>query len=120
MNPLQQHERDTRLLHIAEAGQEILALTEGFTYEDFSHDRRTSLAIERLLITIGEALNRALIADPALSDRVSAARRITGFRHRLVHDYPEVDYEVVWTVLHDHLPRLLAEVRSLLPPSPAP
>jgi uncharacterized protein YutE (UPF0331/DUF86 family) len=40
--------------------------------------------------------------------------RVIAFRNMLVHGYDNLDHEVVWEVIRGHLPRLLAEVVSLL------
>ena len=66
-------------------------------------------AVIRNLRTIAESTQR-------LSDSLKAAepevpwRAIAGFRNVLVHDYFEIDLEVVWTVVDQDLPRLAAAV----------
>jgi uncharacterized protein with HEPN domain len=42
--------------------------------------------------------------------------KVTGMRHRLVHDYFEIDPDVVWEVVTNRLPDL---VQQLLPYAPA-
>jgi uncharacterized protein with HEPN domain len=51
---------------------------------------------------------------PDLEKRVSHARRIVGFRNRLIHGYATVAHEVVWGVVESYLPRLRSEVDELL------
>jgi uncharacterized protein with HEPN domain len=41
---------------------------------------------------------------------------IVGMRHRLVHDYNQVDLDLVWTVARDRLPELIAVLEPLVPP----
>ena len=46
--------------------------------------------------------------------RISHARLIVGFRNRLVHEYPQIDDEAVYSIaLHD-VPVLRAECGALL------
>jgi uncharacterized protein with HEPN domain len=37
-------------------------------------------------------------------------------RHRLIHDYNQVDLDLVWTVAGDRLPELVAVLEPLVPP----
>ena len=66
-------------------------------------------AVIRNLQTIAESTQR-------LSDGIRATepevpwRAIAGFRNVLVHDYFEIDLEVVWSVVDQDLPRLVAAV----------
>jgi uncharacterized protein with HEPN domain len=39
-------------------------------------------------------------------------------RHILAHDYDEVDNDIVWRILTDHLPPLIIQLRQLLPSPP--
>jgi uncharacterized protein with HEPN domain len=114
MNPLEQLERKSRLWHIAEAAEMIAGLTVGRTFDDYVSDVTLRLSTERLLITIGEALSRALVVDRELVGSISDARQIIACRNQLVHNYPGIDSQTIWRIVQDHLPRLLSEVRSLL------
>ena len=40
--------------------------------------------------------------------------RIVGFLNRIIHGYDAIDHAAVWGVIQGHLPRLLAEVETLL------
>ncbi|MBN1868333.1 DUF86 domain-containing protein [Candidatus Sumerlaeota bacterium] len=41
-------------------------------------------------------------------------KRMTGMRDKLVHEYFGVDLSIVWTVIHEELPPLRAEIEKLL------
>ena len=41
-------------------------------------------------------------------------RQIVGMRNRLVHGYDQLDLDVVWDVTLKHVPKLLAQVESIL------
>jgi uncharacterized protein with HEPN domain len=114
MNHLQQLERKSRLWHIERAGREIQEIATGRTVDDYDRDRMLSAAIERLFIIIGEALHRALQVDPELATHISNVTRIVNLRHQLVHNYPNVDAERIWSIIEKDLPLLLREVRALL------
>lgn len=43
-------------------------------------------------------------------------RKIIGMRHRLIHAYNEVRLDVVWEVVQNDLPSLIATLEPLIPP----
>jgi len=45
---------------------------------------------------------------------------MAGIRHRIVHDYGDVDLDVVWRVVTHELPALINKVRAILPPDVRP
>jgi len=61
----------------------------------------------------GEALKQAVDLDPSLADRVTDVRLIIAFRNRLVHGYSGTSPELVWGIVQNDVPRLLAEVRAI-------
>jgi uncharacterized protein with HEPN domain len=38
-------------------------------------------------------------------------------RHRIVHDYLNVDEDIVWEVVQNDLPRLVAILENIIPPT---
>ena len=40
-------------------------------------------------------------------------RRIVGLRHRIVHEYFDVDLDLVWEIVHSELPALGGQLRGL-------
>ncbi len=69
-------------------------------------------AVERNLITIGEALNQLLKKNPEIE--ISNARRIVDTRNKLTHGYDEIENVQVWSIIIKHLPVLKNEVNILL------
>ena len=39
---------------------------------------------------------------------------MTGMRHRLVHDYGRIDYEIVWDVVNEKLPMVRDDLTAFL------
>jgi uncharacterized protein with HEPN domain len=92
---------------------QAIALIESFTSEssDFNvyiSDLKTQSAVERQLGIIGEAVNKfeKLFADSALIN----AKKIVGFRNRLIHAYDTVDPSIVWAIIKNHLDPLKKEI----------
>ncbi len=40
--------------------------------------------------------------------------QIADFRNRIIHEYAELDFEVVWAIVQNEVPRLLERSDSLL------
>ena len=72
--------------------------TTGLTRSQFDTDEDLQLIVERLLITVGEALGEAESSNPELSERIPNIRSVVGTRNRIVHNYWNVDPNVLWDV----------------------
>jgi len=114
MTPLEDAERNSRLWHIAEAAESLLRIAGEHTVDEYVSNIELRWAIERGLSVIGEAASRLRKVDPEVP--ITAIDAIVGFRNRLIHDYPAIEPREVWSIVVDEVPRLLAEVRVLLPP----
>ncbi len=69
-------------------------------------------AVERNLITIGEAMNLLLKKNPEIP--ITNSRRIVDARNRLTHGYDEIESTQIWNIIMNHLPLLHSEVTGLL------
>ncbi len=69
-------------------------------------------AVERNLITIGEAMSSLLKRVPEIL--ISNSRKIVDTRNRLTHGYDDIENLQVWSIVIKHLPILKIEVQSLL------
>lgn len=104
----------TYLADIKKAGEHIQTFTHGKTQSNYEHDVMLRSAVERQFTIIGEALGQALKMDEELEHQLPDIRVIIAFRNRLIHGYALVKNDVVWGVIVDDLPRLLAKVDTLL------
>ena len=86
----------------------------GKTFADYHVDSMLRDAVERNLITIGEAINQLSRADAPTAAQITGFQDIVGLRNILVHGYESVDDETVWNILDADLPLLAQEVDSLL------
>lgn len=94
-----------------------IELIEDFTksissYADYVSDLKTQSAVERQLGIIGEAVNKFEILHP--EESLDNARKIVGFRNRLIHAYDAVDSSMIWAILKKHLGPLKEEVSKKL------
>jgi len=79
-------------------------------YNQYTADLKTQSAVERQLGIIGEAVNKydKLFPDSTLDN----ARKIVGFRNRLMHAYDAVDPSMIWAIVRKRLTPLKAEVEE--------
>jgi len=88
-----------------EEARDALEFIRGFGRERFLADKRTCKAVAYSLQTLGEAANH-------VSERFMAEHPLVpwhamiGMRHRLVHGYRAVSFEIVWAVAKEELPEL--------------
>ena len=70
--------------------------------DQFMADRRTVDAVVRNLEILGEAANRL---PPDFKQRHADIPwpQIVGLRHRIVHDYFDIDLEIVWQIIQQEL-----------------
>lgn len=99
---------------IRDACSFIVDVTADHTQEQFEQDRRSRQAVERNFEIIGEAIRRIAAADPDTAAKTGDTRKIIGFRNILIHGYDAIDYEIVWLIIRDDMPQLLARVEALL------
>lgn len=89
---------------------EFISSIESFS--DYVSDLKTQSAVERQLGIIGEAVNKfdKLFPEHPLEN----ARKIVGFRNRLIHAYDAVDSSMIWAIIKNHLEPLRKEVLKKL------
>ena len=114
------HDVRKLLEDVQKAGTAIQAFLRGVDFGRYASDELLRAGVERKFTIIGEALSRLLLADAALTARITDYRRIIDFRHVLVHGYSKVDDQIVWDAAQHYLPILLAEVARLLQTLPTP
>jgi uncharacterized protein with HEPN domain len=85
----------------------------GMDQEAFLLDDKTCDSVIRNLEVIGEAANRLPDDVRALQEEVPW-RRIVGLRNRIVHEYFDVDLELVWEILRSELPELKTLLLALV------
>jgi len=67
----------------------------------------------RAIEIIGEAASKIASETRAAFPQIEW-NNIIGMRNRIIHDYLRVDYDIVWKVLTDNLPQLIAELERIL------
>jgi uncharacterized protein with HEPN domain len=97
-----------RLLDIKKA---ILEIAE--FYQDGLDDRKTIMAISYSIAIIGEAANK-LSAELTTKHNHVPWKKIVGMRHRIIHDYGNVDIENLNQAVAFDLPKLALQIDLIL------
>ncbi len=104
----------TYLKHILDEINKVEVFLDGVVHEDFvgAEVSETNYAVVRCLEIIGEAAARVSTEYKADHPEVKWGSMI-GMRNKIIHEYMEVDYEVVWETAKTDLP-ILKESLSIL------
>ena len=101
--------------HMLDLAQAAVHKATECTREQFDQDENLRLAVTHLIQTIGEAARR--VSKEFREDhRDIPWDKIVGMRHKVVHDYMHVDYDLVWDVATMELPRFLKQLEKVAPP----
>ncbi len=99
--------------HMVDEVDYLQRSTTHTTKEDFLSDETLRRAFERSVEILGEAANKL---PPEVTERFADIpwRRIIAMRHRVVHAYFGVDYDLLWEVATVNAPALGLQLRALL------
>lgn len=109
-------ERDQALLlDMLLAAQDAREFVSGMNKDQFLSSKLYQNAVIRSLEIIGEAAGQINRTSTEALPHIPW-RKVTGMRHRLIHDYFDVDLEMVWKVVQDELPTLIQTLQPQVPP----
>jgi uncharacterized protein with HEPN domain len=99
--------------HILDEASFILTAVKGKDKESVIGDPVLSRAIIRSLEIVGEASTKL---DPEFKAAYPHIewRKMANTRHRLIHDYFGVDYDIVWDIITTKLPDLETDIQSII------
>ena len=102
------------MLDAARAVQEFL---RGKTYHEYSTTRLLRNGVERNVEIIGEAASKIPMTYQDAHPEIPW-RKIIAQRHVLVHEYGEIEDEMLWKVATISVPELIELLEPLLPSLP--
>ena len=98
------------MLHHARKAHEKIV---GVTREQFDEDEDLRTVVTWHLLIVGEAASRVEVEQQQKVPEIPW-HRVIGMRHRLVHDYGNIDANIVWTTATDRIPELIAQLEQRL------
>jgi len=101
--------------HMLDMARQARELVASRTRADYDADLALRLALAHLVQNIGEAARRV---SPQLQKAHPDIpwRNIVGIRHKVVHDYFYVDYDIIWDVVTSDLPGLVSKLDLVVGP----
>jgi len=106
-------EDEVRLRHMLDATSTAVEFTRNRRRKDLEDGQQLSLAIARLLEIIGEAASS--VSEGFKQEHPDIPwRAMIGTRNRLVHGYFDVDLDIIWNIITQDLPPLVAPLRQIL------
>lgn len=101
-----------RIRHMLDSAREAVDLIQGKFRPDLDTNRILSLALVRLLEVLGEAANRVSPKTRQQNPQIPWSQ-IVGLRHRLIHGYDTINLDILWKILADDLPPLIAQLERI-------
>ena len=111
---------DSRVRHMLDALAQIAELRKGLSRGQLRwHEGVTERILFNLMI-LGEAANNITREFAALNPGVDW-KGIAGIRHKIVHDYADIDFDTIWDILQNDITEAYDKVKAVadtLPPEP--
>ncbi|SPE25360.1 conserved hypothetical protein [Candidatus Sulfopaludibacter sp. SbA6] len=100
------------LADILSAAADLREFTRGASLDEFCSNKTLRYAMLHALTVIGEASSKV---SAELKERYGEVpwQRVSGVRHRIVHDYSGLDYELLWQVVTVFAPELAEQVAAI-------
>ena len=108
-----QHDSAVRLRHMLDNAREAVDMARGRSRADLDVDRQLNLSLVRLLEIVGEAAARVPPEDRDMYPSIPW-RDVVDLRNRLIHGYDTVNFDILWTIVHDDLPPLIAALENII------
>jgi uncharacterized protein with HEPN domain len=107
----------SRLEHILQAIERIRRYTKGKTFDDFIADDMMYYAVVKNIEIIGEVSN-VLTEEFRNTHPDTPWKLVNGMRNYIVHEYFQVDNNVVWDVITGDLPLLEKQIIAYIMEEP--
>ncbi len=107
------HDHRVTLGQIQEHADRARQICRDRTLKELVADWQATLALERALEILGEAVKR--LPDELRSRYPQVEwRAVAGMRDRLSHGYDAIEHEILWNAVHEQLPTLESTVQQML------
>ena len=103
------------LLDMLQSPELIMTYLAQCSKDKFIENVQLQDAVIRRLLVIAEAARRVSDATRQTLPNISW-QEINGIRNRLVHEYNDVNLNIVWDVVQAEIPALIEELKLQIPP----
>jgi uncharacterized protein with HEPN domain len=93
--------------------REAVAMASGRSRGELETNRQLNLSLVRLLEIVGEAAGHVPLEERVRHPDIPWPE-IVGLRNRLIHGYDPVDFDILWQIVSDDLPPLIAALEKAL------
>ena len=101
------------LLRMRDAAQLAQEVVQTHQRSDLDNDRFFQLGLAKAVERVGESASH--ISDELLAEQPQIPwRKIISMRHVLVHNYWQVELDVVWETVQRDIPPLIAQLQRLI------
>ncbi|MDP8241140.1 MAG: DUF86 domain-containing protein [Candidatus Hatepunaea meridiana] len=101
--------------HMLDYALRAVCKVKDINRDDFDDNDDLRLALVHLIQIVGEAAR--LVSDECREKYpVIPWTKIIGMRHRIVHNYINIQFRIVWDVVKYELPSLVEELEKIVPP----
>jgi uncharacterized protein with HEPN domain len=109
-------ERDLQfLLDMLQSAELIMTYTNQCEKDEFIDNVQLQDSVIRRLLVIAEAARRVSEMTRQTLPNISW-QEINGMRNRLVHEYDDVNLNIVWDVVQSEIPQLIETLKVNIPP----
>ena len=103
------------LLDMLQSAELVMIYTDQCSKAEFVANVQLQDSVIRRLLVIAEAAGR--VSQTTRQNLPNIAwQEIKGMRNRLVHEYDDVNLNIVWDVVQSQLPSLIEELKWQIPP----
>lgn len=99
--------------HMLDTAEKAFGKVQGVPRQQFEEDENLRLALTHLIQVIGEAAARVSREFRELHPEIPW-KAIVGMRQKVVHDYLNVDEEVVWDTVSREILPLVDELKKIM------
>jgi uncharacterized protein with HEPN domain len=100
------------ILDLYHALNQILTFTQNMDKQEFINDEKTQSSVLYQLVIMGEAVNRLSEQFKNQYPQIPF-NEIRGMKNRVVHEYKEVDCDIIWEAIQKDIPELICFISSV-------
>jgi uncharacterized protein with HEPN domain len=104
---------DSRVRHILGAIERIIEVGADMSRDQLRKNEAKTESILFNFMIMGEAANN-ISREFASKNPEIDWKGIAGVRHKVVHDYADIDYDTIWDILKNEIPEVYSKIKALV------